>query len=370
MAPARVAVVGDGWRARFFVRLAALLPDDLVLAGQVVRRPESAREAAARHGAPVHPSLTDLLAAGRPDLVVTSLPWDANPAGVLEAVRAGCHVLSETPPAPDAAGLAALWEEAGGDERVAVAEQYHLMPGHAARRAAVRRGVVGVPGQVQVSSTHGYHAVSLVRTLLATGPVEHRGATVRATRLHGPLVDPLSRTGWTDDDTVHRASTVLATLDLGDAAGVYDFTDNQWHNPLRTRRLLVRGSLGEIDGDVVTRLAGPRTVVRSTIERRQLGYDLDLDGYDTDHLSLDGDPLWRNEFAGLRLADEEIAIATVLRDAARWSVGTGPNPYPLSQAATDHLLSLAIDEALATQDAVVVAPGPWAARAEPWEPAG
>ena len=69
--------------------------------------------------------------------------------------------------------------------------------------------------------------------------------------------------------------------------GLYDFTDNQWHNQLRTRRIVIRGSAGEIANDEVVRLTGPRTIVRSPLVRRQTGYDLDLDGFDTDHISQD-----------------------------------------------------------------------------------
>ncbi|MFD1276666.1 hypothetical protein ACFQ51_47710 [Streptomyces kaempferi] len=46
------------------------------------------------------------------------------------------------------------------------------MPGHAARMALVREGVIGKVTSVQVSSTHMYHAMSLIRHMLgvAAGP--------------------------------------------------------------------------------------------------------------------------------------------------------------------------------------------------------
>ena len=54
-------------------------------------------------------------------------------------VESGVHVLSETPPAPDLDGLRKLWVQVGGRDLVQVAEQYLLMPGHAARRELVTR---------------------------------------------------------------------------------------------------------------------------------------------------------------------------------------------------------------------------------------
>src|SRR3954471_11877746 len=220
-------VVGSGWRAEMFWRVADALPEVECL-GAVVRTPRDLP-------VPVFTSLDDV----HPDFVVTAVPWDANPAVIADAAGRGLPVLAETPPAPDADGLRALWAAHGDGGLVQIAEQYLLVPAHAARLEAVRQGLIGEPTQVQVSSTHMYHAVSLMRGFLGVG----RGpVTVRATRTTAPLVDPLTRDGWTDDPEPKPATTTIATLDFGAGhSGLYDFTDNQWHNQLRLRRLLVRG---------------------------------------------------------------------------------------------------------------------------------
>jgi hypothetical protein len=49
-----------------------------------------------------------------------------------------------------------------------------MYPGHAARAELVRQGVVGQATNVQVSSTHTYHAIALIRSLLAAD--DHRVA--------------------------------------------------------------------------------------------------------------------------------------------------------------------------------------------------
>jgi predicted dehydrogenase len=339
-------VVGAGWRAEMFWRLASALPDVDCL-GAVVRTPRDLP-------VPTFASLDEV----RPDFVVTAVPWDTNPAVVEDAVRRGLPVLAETPPAPDADGLRALWASAGGSGLVQVAEQYLLVPAHAARLAAVRAGIIGTPSQVQVSSTHQYHAVSLIRGFLGagTGPV-----TVRASRTVAPLVDPLTRDGWTDDDEPKPATTTIATIDFGDGrSGVYDFTGNQWHNQLRFRRILIRGSHGELRDDEVVRQAAPRTIIRTPLVRRQTGYDLDLDGFETDTITLGGEVLFRNPFIGQRWNDEEIAIATLLRAMAAWVRGDGPPPYPLADGAQDHLIALAVEEAADRDSTVTTAPAPWA----------
>jgi predicted dehydrogenase len=254
-----------------------------------------------------------------------------------------------------------LWEAAGRSGLVQVAEQYLLMPSHAARAAVVRSGVIGVPAQVQVSSTQQYHAVSLIRGLLGAG----RGpVTVRASRHRAPLVDPLTRAGWTGDHAPKSATTTIATLDFGEGrSGLYDFTDNQTRNQLRFRRILVRGSHGELQDDQIVRLTAPGTIVRTPLVRRQTGHDLDLRGFDTDHITFGGDVVFANPYAGLRFNDDEIATAALLQAMAAWVRGEGAAPYPLAEGMHDHLVALAIEEAADTGRTVTVSGQPeWQGR--------
>jgi len=338
------AVAGAGFRAAAYWRLAARL-QDVSCVGAVIRSPR-------RLPVPAFGSLAECLAAARPDFLVTVLPRTVNPGVVAEAVAQGVPVLSETPPAPDLAGLRSLWAAVGGSRLVQVAEQYLAMPSHAARVAAVRSGVIGTPTQVQVSSTQLYHAVSLMRGLLGAG----RGpVTVRATRHRAPLVDPLNRAGWTDDHTPKPATTTIATLDFGDGrSGLYDFTDNQTRNQLRFRRILVRGSHGELRDDEIVRLAAPRTIVRTPLVRQPRER-----GFDTGHITLGAEVLFRNPYAGLRFNDDEIATATLLRATAAWVRGDGPAPYPLAEGAQDQTVALAIEEAAETGRTVTTTAEPW-----------
>jgi predicted dehydrogenase len=356
--PYTFAIVGSAWRAQLFADLARRLPDRLSLVGAVVRRPESAEEVARSWSVPAFLSPGELVRRVRPDFVVTAVPRSVNPGLVTALVELGIPVLTETPPAGDAPAMRELWAAIGGRKLVQVAEQYLLYPGHAARRELVRRGVIGPPTSVQVSSTHGYHAVSMVRGILGAG---FEPVTVWANTFTAPLVDPLNRQGWTGDDAPKDAKTTLATLDFGGLSGLYDFTDNQWHNRLRSRRIVVRGSRGEIVDDTVVRLAGPGTILTSSLVRSQLGYDLNLDGYDTEHISFDGEVVYRNPFPGLRFADEDIAITTLLCAAGAWARDEGAAPYPLADGCQDQLIALAIDEAAASGAKVVTGAEPWGA---------
>lgn len=343
------ALIGSGWRARMFVALAREL-GTVRCVGVVVRTGRSTE-------VPMFESLAECVREARPDFVLTTTPPSATPQVIIDAVERGLPVLAETPPAADLASLRALWSQVGDLEQVQVGEQYLMMPSHAARAALVRTGAIGVPTQVQVSSTQTYHAVSLMRGLLRVG----RGpVTVRATRFSAPLISPLSRAGWTDDDVPHPTTTTIATLDFGDGhSGVYDFTEGQTRNLLRSRRLTVRGAAGELHDDEVVRLAGPQTIVRTPLVRRQSGHDLDLNGYDTEHITCGSDVLYRNPYVGRRWMDEEIAMATLLERMAAWVHGEGPEPYPLAEGIHDQHVALAIAESADHDRTVITSQESW-----------
>jgi len=355
--PSRYGVVGTAWRAEYFLRLASLLPDRLHVTGVVGRDPERTGRFGDRWGVPGFGSLSEMVARERPDFVVVAVPRLSAPTITRDAVEMRLPVLCETPPALDFDGLAALWSAVGASGLVQVAEQYALMPSHASRLALARSGAIGQVTSVEVSSTHVYHAVALMRAFLGA---RFAPATVSARDFIAPLINPLVRDAWTDDPEPKDAKTTIATVDFGGTMGLYDFTTNQWHNQLRFRRIVIRGSAGEISNDEVVRLTGPRTIVRTPLVRRQTGYDLDLDAFDTDHISLGDTILYRNPFPGLRLNDEEIAIGSMLVAMAAWCRADGPAPYPLAEACQDHLLALAIDQSAATGAPVTTAREPWA----------
>ena len=354
----KIAIIGAGWRSEFFIRIAQLLPEKFEIVGVVARKDEVRSALAERFGVQTYSSISQLLSKNKPDYAISSVSWDSNPGVVEELVSAGVYVLCETPPAPTLEGLQKLWAAVGSSEMVQVAEQYLSLPGHSARLAITKSGVIGDVSSLELSSTHGYHAVSIMRGFLQSG---FEPTTITTRQFQAQLVDPLLRNGFNADLSPKNAKTTISLIDFGSGkSGVYNFVDNQWHNQLRHRRIVVRGSRGEIVDDSVIRLIEGPAITTSRIERYQLGYDLNLDGYDTEHLSFDGKVVFKNPFTGLRFMDEEIAIATLMAQMADWIDGNAKAPYPLNEACQDHLVSLAIDESIALGKSVTTAKQDWA----------
>ncbi|MCX4816284.1 Gfo/Idh/MocA family oxidoreductase [Streptomyces sp. NBC_01239] len=357
--PAKFAIVGTGWRSEFFLRVAAELPGRFAVTGVHSRSAARREELAHRFGTLAVGSVGEAAKQGEPDFVIVAVPWPAAPEITQQIVELGVAVLEETPPAPDLPMMRALWSRVGERDLVQVAEHNMFMPAHRARLRMVKEGLVGEPTSVQVTSNHLYHAVSIMRGLLDVG----RGpTTVIANSVSTSLVDPIAFGGASSDnpDPVPRTAT-LAILDFGGGrTGLYDFTENQWWNPLRHRRLTVRGTGGEIVDDRVVFLEDPRTIVESTVTRRQTGIDMNLEGFFLDSIAVNGRAMYRNPYRPARLSDEDIAVATVVERMSMWVRGEGPPPYPLADGLQDHLLGLAIEESARLGRPVVTATEPWA----------
>ncbi len=347
--PVPFVLVGWGYRSRAWLEASRGI-DGVPCAGVVVRTPRETP-------APAYTSLGEALDATGARFVVSSVSWQSAPGVIADAVTRGVPVLTETPPARDTDGLRRLWAEVGASGLVQVAEQYPLYPSHAARLALVRSGIVGIPTQAQVSSTQLYHAVALMRAYLGVAPGP---AGVRATTVSAPLLQPLARGGWTGATEPAPASTTHAVIDFGEGrSGVYDFTDQQTRNLLRFRRLVVRGTHGELDGETLVRWGGPQTILNSRIERRQSGHDLDMSGFDSETISHDATVLWRNPWPGRHWSDDQHATAAMLRRMADWTWNRGPEPYPLREALEDAAIGFAIERSAADDRRLELADQPW-----------
>lgn len=357
-APVSFAIIGGGWRSTVFIRMAYLFPERFRLVGVVTRREEPGLELERLWGVPTFRSLDDLLAVERPDFVIPLVPWDAAPGFIRMLVDQGIPVLCETPPAADLDGLRELWTDVGATGLVQIAEQYPFMPLHAAHIALAHSGLIGTPTNVHFSSTHLYHAVAVMRKVLGVGvePV-----TVFSQVSTAPLVNPITPAGWTRDSTEHQARSILSTLDFGGGrSGVYDFTDNQWWNPLRPDHLQIRGSAGEIHDGSLVRMLDPVTPVVSRIDRVQSGSGMNYEGLDLQHIVVEGQVVFRNRFEGGRLSDDDIGVAELLDRMGAWIRDEAEPPYPLAWAMHDHHVGIAIERSVESGQPVTTSVEAWA----------
>ena len=294
--------------------------------------------------------------ADRPDFVVLSVPRLATVEWLEALTDAGLPVLCETPPAADLAGLHRVNELVGRRARVQVAEQYQYQPLHAARLAVTGGGLIGDVSMTSLAVCHDYHAFSLMRRHLK---ITNEPTTVRATVFRSTVETGFETSGPRRAlGTVEETRTV-GIVDFGDRLGLYDFAGEQYFSYIRGDRVDLRGSRGEITDREVRRLTGLDEPTTQELRRQQTGSEGDLGGYSLRGISLGDRWVYRNPFAGARLADDEIAIATSMEHMGRYAQG-GPAFYGLADASQDHYLSLLLHRAAATGELVRTEAQPWA----------
>jgi hypothetical protein len=336
-------IVGAGWRAEFYLRIAKARPDLFIVDGVVVRNPQKAKNIEEKWRIPVCRELDEMLSSCNPLFVVTSVPRTVNPGIIRQLVERGIPVLSETPPALDLPQMLELYrfvcEKRG---KVQVAEQYFLQPHHASRLTLIESGLIGKVSHAQISSAHGYHGISLMRKSLG---LRFQSPTIYARQFIAPIVSGPGRDGPPLEETVRESIQQFFWLDFGDCLGFLDFTRDQYFSWIRTNRVLIRGDRGEICDNTIAYLKDFRTPIRLEFRRRETGIEGNLEGNCLESIQLGSDIIYENPLARGRLSDDEIAVGACLLKMADYSWG-GVEFYSLGEACQDHYLSLLCEKVL------------------------
>jgi predicted dehydrogenase len=356
MPAATFAVIGAGYRAQYFLRIARALPERFRVQAMVVRAPDAAAAMAAAWDVKVHPSLEALLAAGRPDFLVVSVSPGAATALLRQAAAAGLPVLTETPPATSLDGLLEIWRLVEAGARIHVAEQYPRQPLNAARLALVHAGRLGRITSAQIGVAHAYHGVSLLRAFLGVG---FAPARISARGFTATVATPPDRQGPPRAPGMVEELQVIAQLDFGDRLGITDFTGGQYRSWIRAARFLVRGDHGEIKDTELRYLKDYRTSVELELRRIDTGQNGSPENYWHRGIMAGADWVYETPYPGVTLGDDEIAGAQLL-DGMVALCGGGAGPYPFAEAAQDQYLALAIEQARSTGGIVTTAIQPWA----------
>lgn len=339
----RFVLIGSGWRAEFYIRIAKALPAQFDLAGVMIRDAGKGRDFAGRFGVTVVNSLEELLAL-KPDYAVLSIARGHVPPVLESLFKTGLPVLCETPPAESVDELNQLWKSASGHKaKIQVAEQYFLQPLYAAWEAALREGLLGEVQNINLSALHGYHGVSIIRRYLNTG---FQNCSLHGKRYHFSVIDTLGREGLIQNGGEHRYQRDRLSLEFeGGRVAFFDFADPaQYHSLLRTRQLTVQGLRGEIDDLSIRYLTAEGYAVTQSLQRVDFG---PYNNQEWSHygLFLGERLLYASPLFGARLNDDELAVASCLLKMGDY-LDTGVEFYPLREALQDSYLALEMERAL------------------------
>jgi hypothetical protein len=348
---------GAGFRAQYYLRIAAALPEQFQISGMVVRSELKGKDMEAKWGTATYRTLEELLANESPDFVLVSVNVNDSVGYVVQLAERGIPTLLETPPAPDLEGLELLHKRLTlTGARVQVAEQYHLYPMQAARQALIQSGQLGRITETTVSISQTYHAVSLIRKMLGITFEEVR---IRAMRFESNWVQGPTRSGPPTEDKQIPLQRDLAWFDFGDRLGIYDFTNNQHRSWVRSNHLSVRGERGEIFDDRVRIQQESCTELQMELKRMNRGELENAEGYYLKGILCGERWVYENPFAPARLYDDEIAIASCLLKMAEYTRG-GASFYSLAEASQDHYLGMMMEKAIQTGETITAGAQMWA----------
>ncbi|MCU1439274.1 MAG: hypothetical protein JWP85_271 [Rhodoglobus sp.] len=354
-AHATIGIIGASWRAEYFLRAAAALPDRFTVKRVLVQSDASAARVAEKWAVAATTSLDDFLADAPYDFVVITTPPAVAPDLTTTVARAGIPVLTETPPALDVERLFALYADLR-DLPVQVAEQYQYQPHHAVRLSVANSGVLGAINSTRMSVAHGYHGISLIRLFLGAG---FEPVSISASAFADPAVSARGRDNWHEQYVEYDSARTFATLQFGSRVGHYEFDFEQYFSPIRSRHIEVYGSKGQIHDDAISYLTAPGRATTTRIEREATGADGDLEGYFLRSLSVGDTTHWSNKYQPARLNDDELAVTEVMSRMAEF-VTVGEPFYPLADGCHDQYLSLRLNESAASGATIEVGTDlPW-----------
>ncbi|MDO4273869.1 MAG: Gfo/Idh/MocA family oxidoreductase [Eubacteriales bacterium] len=358
----RFGLIGSGWRAEFYIRIAKALPELFQLSAVLIRDREKGCIFAEKFQVRVVNSLEELNAT-QPEFVVLAIKRGMVSDYLITLFKKGIPVLSETPPAEDEESLRNLWKAWGLYQgKIQVAEQYFLQPLYASWYKTITDGRLGEVENINISSLHGYHGVGMIRKFLDTG---FENCKIYGKRYWFNVTETYGREGMAFDGEVVRCSRDRVTMEFDSGkVAFFDFSDPaQYHSFIRTRQLSVQGTRGEIDDLTIRYLTEENIPVTQELRRIDLGV---YSNQEWSHyaIMLGEEFLYRTPFINARFNDDEIAVASCLVKMHEY-VAEGKEFYGLADALQDMYLCLKMEEALNRPVSVVeTVTQPWAENME------
>lgn len=349
-------IIGAGWRSQFFFRIARELED--VFQVSVVVEPNQERAAFIKEQwkTEVLPDIEMLKTCGKKiDFLVLCLHPTVLPeiAGRLNDM--GYYILTETFAMENVDALVNYYKRMNHPKFIQISEQYWLRPAQLAHFRLLGDGKIGAVTQARISIGHGYHGISLLRKYLG---VCFEACSVQGWEFNNPVVEGPGRQGYPATERLVNEKQQLAVFTFGNRWGMFDFTEEQYFSGIRKSKLLVRGERGELDQDGIRYLSDYRTPVELSFCRVESGQEGSMGAPGIEGITAGADWIYRNPFGNVRLSDDEVAVATVLKKMGEYVRG-GESFYSFEEGCQDQYLDILMKEAMRTGKTVKSEPQIW-----------
>lgn len=291
-------IIGGGWRAEFYLRIAQALPEIFSISAICIRNPERANYIREHFNVRVVSTIDDALKTPF-DFIVNCINKEDISALSIEIADKGYYVLSETPIMKEPS-------ETHNYDRIQVAEQFHLKGTYQTIKKIINSGIIGKVNSINLSVCHNYHAMSLMRFLLDDYDEPN---LLGSFSFKDTMLETNGRIGEFDDKKIKDKTQCMRLYKFKNATAIYDYNIEQYFSPIRKDHLLIRGTRGEIENNQVRYFNKNDEFVCSEIKFVTSGL---LDGFYNDKIIFEDENLFKFPFGKARLTEEETAIAECL----------------------------------------------------------
>lgn len=323
------SIIGGGWRAEFYLRIATFVPEYFSVSCICIRNKERAKEISKKFNVTVVNSIDEFKEIPA-DFIVNCINKDDISELTLSLAAEGYAVLSETPACTSSEQAKGLLKAFNPKYKIQIAEQFHLKPIHQAIKRIIENGIIGNTNYINISVAHEYHAMSLIQFFLNSD----KGKLICQTEFNSPILHTNFRYGEIDNKTYRDSRHTVKIFNFEGKTAVYDFDAEQYFSPIRTDHLLIRGDRGEIENDTVRYFNHDNRFVESRIVQHKSG---NLDGLYNGNITFENQVLYTSPFSVARFTDEETAIADVLIKMDEY-LKTGKEFYGFKKALRDVFL--------------------------------
>lgn len=315
-------IIGGGWRAEFYLRIARAIPDVFNVVGICVRNPQRVEYIENKYKIETVKTVEEILAM-QFDFIVNCINKDDIADMAVSLADKGHYVLCETPI------ITPPSEQHHSYDKIQVAEQFHLKGTYQVIKKIIDMGIIGEISSIEISVAHDYHAMSLVRFFLDNYDEPEK---ICQYIINDRNLKTNWRTGELSDKKIEENVQTIKMFRFDDVSVVYNYTAEQYFSPIRRDRLLIRGTLGEIENNKVRYFNANNEFIESEIKQIQSGK---LDGFFKDKIIFENKVLYDYPYKCARLSEEEIAIADCLVAMSEY-VKSGNSLYSYEKAYQDY----------------------------------
>jgi len=240
-----ILIVGSGWRAFFYYRVIKALPEKFNLVAMLTRTKEKAERLSKEYGINVTTNKEACIEA-KPELVVVATSKTNIVDTAMEWADLGFQVLMETPAGVNEQDFEKLTHFQNKD-RIQVAEQYHRYPRFQAMKKLLDENILGDLIDMNLSFCHDYHGVSLIRFFM--GDLS-KAKVLSSVSYPLTMLETGARAGVTYTGQLKEYKRSITVLEIEKNRHVtYDFSGVQYHTEIKSSRVNIQGSLGEMMDD-------------------------------------------------------------------------------------------------------------------------